>query len=928
MASKQARRLSGRPGQLVHRAVSLAESRRGIAVVFLVALAAWWLEALAMPLAQGRDLGTYLGGYIELFQRHPVDLGYVLGRTPGATLLIGGLLQFSRGALAEPVVSLLYAASIAAWFVTARIFSTRAALLTALVLLLYPGYAVLFHELSSDAIFGAAFAGFALLVVRAFVEPSVGRFASAGVGIGVLSLIRPGNQVLLVLALLPLVLRGAWRARLVWTAAFVLPAVVLLGGWALHNGLRYDNYTVARGGNATVPFFRTFVTDKIVRPSNGPASRELARVVKHELLPKEPYRSYGITLDDFFSKASPRMQVDLLALSDRHKGWHSNYKWLRDVGIEAVRTHKARYVRGVAGSMSGMLRVPLYRAASSAGTQTPPETVDVGGVVLPVPSEGEPIPAAHEGGVTTPDGSIYTVWTSPSQHHLVFVHPGAKQRYNALHRRIDELAQKLPDRRGSPWVVRRVNDASRWFPPPVLWLALALVALVWRRPRRWLSIGIPVAAALLVILLTALGLPAESHYAVPVAPAFVFAAFAGLFVRRREPAAAGELLEAAALRRLAGAVLGGAAALWAVLIYYDTVHAGFSAERAPHDLAVFLRAAGSVLHGHSPYAYRGDETYAYPPLAALLAAPLHPLGAGAATLLWTLLSLAAIGLAVWVLGVRDWRCYALVAVYPVTRSAVDLGTIGPFLLLAVALVWRWRSHVWRAGAAAGLSVALKLFLWPLGVWFALTGRIRAALAAAGFALLFVLLPWASLGFDGLLGYPGLLRHLAHDEATSSYSLVAVGVRLHLPESVATALALLIAAALLFFMASVARGSGRSPRDRDTATFTIMLAVSLAASPIVWVHYLLLLVVPIALTRHRLSLLWFVPFAYAPLGESAWPAGDTVKLGLALVTTTVILLAGVYPSLHEGRLRGARRRLAEARPPHTRARPESGAARPR
>jgi hypothetical protein len=891
--------------------MKIAETRRGVAVVFLVALAVWWLEALAMPLAQGRDLGTYLGGYIQLFQSHPIDLGYVLGRTPGATLVIGGLLQFAGGALAEPVVSLLYAASIVAWFLTARLFSVRAALLTTLVLLLYPGYAILFHELGSDAIFAAAFAGWSLLVVRALIAPSARRFAWVGAGVGLLALIRPGNQVLLVLALLPLVLRGSWRTRLVSTAAFVLPAVALLGGWAVHNGLRYDNYTVARGGNATVPFFRTFVTDKIVRPSNGPASRELANIVQRELLPKEPYRSYGITLDDFFSKASPRMQVDLLALSDRHKGWHSNYKWLRDVGIEAVRAHPARYARGVAGSMSGMLRVPLYRdIASAGGRPTQNATVDIGGEVLPVPSEGEPIPAAHEGGVTTPDGSIYTVWTSPSQHHLVFVHPGAEQRYNALHRRMDELARNLPDRRGSPWVERRLNDASRWFPPPVLWLVLALIAFVWRRPGRMVALGVPTAAALLVILLTALGLPTESHYSVPVAPAFVFAACAGLFARRREEARAAELVDVAAARRLAGVGVGAVAGVWAIRVYYDTIHAGFADGRVPHDLAIFLRAASVVLHGHSPYAYRADETYAYPPLVALLAAPFHSLSAGGATLLWTLLSLAAIATALWLLGVRDWRCFALVAAYPITRSALDLGTIGPFLLLAVAGAWRWRESTRRLGAAAGVSVALKLFLWPLVVWPALFGRVRAVLLSAAFALAFVLVPWAAIGFGGLGSYPGLLRHLSAHEATSSYSLVAVGVRLHLPEWAATVLALLVAAGLLVVAVWVARDRRRTPRDREIATFTLVLAVSLAASPIVWVHYFLLLLVPIALTRPRLSPLWFVPFAYFPLGESAWPGGDAGKLGLALVTTTVIILAGAFGSLFVGRLDVVRSRLGQ------------------
>jgi hypothetical protein len=874
--------------------VLLAESRRGIAVVFLVALVVWWLEALALPLAPGRDLATYLGGYIQLFQSHPIDLGYVLGRTPGATLLIGGLLQFAGGALAEPVVSLLYAGSIVAWFLTARLFSVRAALLMTVVLLVYPGYAILFHELSSDAIFAAAFAGWSLLVVRTLLAPSPIRFAWVGAGVGVLSLIRPGNQVLLVLAVLPLVLRASWRTRLVSTAAFVLPAVVLLGGWALHNGLRYDNYTVARGGNATVPFFRTFVIDKIVRPSNGPASRELARVVEHDLLPKEPYRSYGITLDDFFSKASPRMEVDLLALSDRHKGWHSNYSWLRDIGTEAVRAHPARYVRGVAGSMSGMLRVPLYREVASGNRGSPTtSTVDIGGEVLPVPSEGEPIPAAHEGGVTTPDGSIYTVWTSATEHHLVFVHPGAKQRYDALHRRMDELGRNLPDRRGSPVVVRRVNDVSRWFPPPILWLGLALVAVAWRRPNRALALAVPSVAALLVILLTALGLPTESHYSVPVAPAFLFGAFAGLFVRRREPVSSGELVDVAVARRLVGVGFGAVAAIWAARVYYDTIHAAFSGDHLPHDLAVFLNAAGSVLHGHLPYIYQADETYAYPPLVALLAAPFHPLSAGVATLLWTLLSLAAIAAALWLLGLRDWRCYALVAVYPITRSAVDLGTIGPFLLLALALAWRWRDRAAAVGVAAGAAVALKLFLWPLGIWLALTRRPRAAPAALGFAVVFVLLPWALFGFEGLDRYPGLLRHLADDEATSSYSLVAIGVRLHLPEAAATVLSLVVAAGFLAAAAWFARDELREPRERDVVMLTLALAAALAASPIVWVHYFLLLLVPLALTRPRLSPLWFVPFAYYPLGETAWPAGDAGKLALALVTTAVLILGVMF-----------------------------------
>ena len=64
----------------------------------------------------------------------------------------------------------------------ARSFGTRAALLVALALLVYPAYGLMFHELSSEPLFAAAFALWALLVVRAWQAPWTGRFALGGEG--------------------------------------------------------------------------------------------------------------------------------------------------------------------------------------------------------------------------------------------------------------------------------------------------------------------------------------------------------------------------------------------------------------------------------------------------------------------------------------------------------------------------------------------------------------------------------------------------------------------------------------------------------------------------------------------------------------------------------------------------------------------------
>ena len=69
----------GPASQAATWAARRAETGKGTLVVFALALVAWWLQAAALPLAPGRDLGTYLGAYLQLFHEHPIDLGYVLG---------------------------------------------------------------------------------------------------------------------------------------------------------------------------------------------------------------------------------------------------------------------------------------------------------------------------------------------------------------------------------------------------------------------------------------------------------------------------------------------------------------------------------------------------------------------------------------------------------------------------------------------------------------------------------------------------------------------------------------------------------------------------------------------------------------------------------------------------------------------------------
>lgn len=508
----------------------LAQRRLGALLLFGAGLVAYALQAAAWPLRPGRDLDEYLYVYIQLFDRDVLLPWSLLFRTPGTAVVAGPLLDLWSGATAEPVCAVLYALSLVAWAAAALAFGPRVAVATAAALLLYPGYAAMFHELGSELVMAVVFAGWALVVTRAMRRPSAARFALAGLGVAALALVRPGNVVLVLLACLPAFVPGPARARLAWAGAFAAAALLPLAAWSVHNGLRFGDYALARGGNAVIPFYRAFLTDKIVSAEHGPASRKLALAIRQHLLTREPYRSYHVTLDQVFSAGSARVHEDLYLLSDEVFGWDTNYAVLRDAALEAIRDEPTKYAEGVGGTIWRELSEPYFRIVEPEEPEQP-KTVVVGGKRLPEPSEGQLIPAGQNLWISRPDNRIRDVWTSPTTRHFVFERPSDEPRFHHIERRLDELFAGLPDRRGNPQLARRLSQASRWYPRPIIWIVIGLAALAIRRPRGSATLLALAASAFLVVLLNALGLPTDLHYVLPVAPAFVLLGVGGLLAR-------------------------------------------------------------------------------------------------------------------------------------------------------------------------------------------------------------------------------------------------------------------------------------------------------------------------------------------------------------------------------------------------------------
>jgi hypothetical protein len=519
-----------RVGSYLDRTEALADRPLGAAILVIAALAAYALEAWAWPLNAGRDGDEYLLSYLQLFDRHPLLPWSLEFRTPLAGLVTGPVLQLGGATLAEVFAAAAYAASILVWARVARVAGRRASVLVALLLLVYPGYAGMFHEFGAELVLGLAFAAWSLVAVRAVTAPTVRRFAALGLGAAVLALIRPGNAVAAVLVLLPLLLRATWRRRLTWTAAAAAAAILPMGLWTLHNGLVVGDDSFARGSAAIIPFYRVFLVDDLISPRNGPSSRKLVSAIQRDLVTREPYKGYGVTTAEILARPSFRVHEDLMSLSDQVWGWKSAYGTLRSAAIEAIRRHPGAYARGVLDTLLGDLRRPYYRSDGGGGSP-PPTGATVG--VLPAPSEGQIVPGGQNIWISTPDDRIRQVWTSPTSYHFTFVHPGDAARFQALTSELDSLLGGLPARSGNVWLATQLDRLSHLYPALLYLAALGLGLLFVRRPACWLALLTPAAAALIVLAVTALGSPDDPHYVLPFAPAFLFLFAGGLAGERR-----------------------------------------------------------------------------------------------------------------------------------------------------------------------------------------------------------------------------------------------------------------------------------------------------------------------------------------------------------------------------------------------------------
>jgi hypothetical protein len=275
-----------------------------------------------------------------------------------------------------------------------------------------------------------------------------------------------------------------------------------------------------------------------------------------------------------------------------------------------------------------------------------------------------------------------------------------------------------------------------------------------------------------------------------------------------------------------------------------------------YDFRAYLDASRRILDGVRLYdptvtLSGGFGLYYYPPPFAVALIPIALLpGTLLPTLVWAALCIAALVAAIAILPVRPWIRWTLLLLSGLTWQtfmAIKLGQVGPMLLLSFAVAWRWMDRPVPLGVSMAAGSLVKLQPALLLPWALVTGRRRAVAIAIVAIGVVCVASVAVVGTAAWADYVALLRRVS-DPIPTPKSVAPGAVAFQLGAS--PEMASLIQWA---YVAVVVALTIHAWFRRDAVASLVVTAVaSQVISPIVWDHYAVVLLLPVALVLDRLG----------------------------------------------------------------------------
>jgi hypothetical protein len=294
-----------------------------------------------------------------------------------------------------------------------------------------------------------------------------------------------------------------------------------------------------------------------------------------------------------------------------------------------------------------------------------------------------------------------------------------------------------------------------------------------------------------------------------------------------------------------------------------------------YDFLAYHQAGQRVLAGERLYDTAVEVTggfglFYYPPPFVLPILPLALLSGAAATWVWIALLLGSFLAGVALLPVPvtiRWLVILLAGLSWPFTYAIKLGQVGPILFLLFAMGWRWLDRPDRLGAAAAAGALVKVQPGIVFAWALLTGRWRAVVVGAAVMAAAAAVATLAVGAGAWADYVVLLRQVS-DPITTPHNFTpgAVAYQLGAPAALAAALQLV---STLLVVAAVVVATRLATAE---ASYLVVVVASQLLSPVLWDHYAMLLLLPVAYLLAR-GYAWaaLVPLATSVLVLPITPA---------------------------------------------------------
>jgi alpha-1,2-mannosyltransferase len=310
-----------------------------------------------------------------------------------------------------------------------------------------------------------------------------------------------------------------------------------------------------------------------------------------------------------------------------------------------------------------------------------------------------------------------------------------------------------------------------------------------------------------------------------------------------------------------------------------------------YDFLAYHAAAERVLDGKPAYdtsfeAAGGFGLFYYPPTFIPLVLPFGLLSAEMATWAWIGLLVVAFLAGVAVLPVSAqvrWLTVLLAGLSWPFLYATKLGQVGPLLFLLFAVGWRWMEQPLALGVSGGLGAAIKIQPGLVLAWAVLTRRWTAAVIGALVLVVLALLATLLAGAASWSDFLVLVGRVS-DPITTEHNFTPGAVAYQAGMSADTA-TLVQWASMAFVGAVFVVAALRWPA---VPSYLVAVIASQLLSPILWDHYALLLLLPVAWLLDR-GWWWaaLVPLAtcvalVGSIPPVVYPLSFYVTLGAVLV----------------------------------------------